>query len=194
MSNIQVFEYNGQKVEFEMTGKNVMVNATEMAKIFDRRIDIFLKTEPTKAFIKELQSTIKTIELNDNLLIEFPPISGNSESKNGANLIQTKGQNGTWMHRVLALKFAAWLNPKFEVWVYYTIENLLFGEAAERKQLLSESIRLKNEISELEAQLSENDIYKRLVDRKAQLMRLGKDLKANDVTSTEKQLELFNPQ
>ena len=31
------------------------------------------------------------------------------------------------MHRILALKFAAWLDPDFELWVYNTIDNILFG-------------------------------------------------------------------
>jgi len=32
---------------------------------------------------------------------------------------------GTWMNETLALKFAAWLNPKFELWVYGKIKELL---------------------------------------------------------------------
>ena len=32
------------------------------------------------------------------------------------------------MERSVALKFAAWLSPKFEVWVYKTIDEILFGE------------------------------------------------------------------
>jgi hypothetical protein len=29
------------------------------------------------------------------------------------------------MHRILALKFAAWLDPDFEVWVFITIDKIL---------------------------------------------------------------------
>lgn len=32
---------------------------------------------------------------------------------------------GTWMHEKLALKFAAWLSPRFEVWVFDRIQELL---------------------------------------------------------------------
>lgn len=32
---------------------------------------------------------------------------------------------GTWMDEKLALKFAAWLSPYFELWVYDRIEELL---------------------------------------------------------------------
>lgn len=35
------------------------------------------------------------------------------------------------MYRTLAIKFAAWLSPAFEVWIYETIENLLFSEKSQ---------------------------------------------------------------
>jgi len=42
----------------------------------------------------------------------------NIESKE--DLIISKQKSGTWMHRVLALNFAAWLEPAFDLWVYAT--------------------------------------------------------------------------
>ena len=111
------FIYQDTQIHFLLSNSdNVMVNATEMAKAFNRRIDFFLKTEPTKAFINAL---------------EFPPIGGNSESISRENLIQTRGQNGTYFHRILAIKFAAWLDPYFEVWIYSTIDKILFGHYKE---------------------------------------------------------------
>lgn len=53
------------------------------------------------------------------------------------------------MHRILALKFAAWLNPDFEVWVYSTIENLLFGRHVEREKSFEKTISLQNELESL---------------------------------------------
>ncbi len=50
------------------------------------------------------------------------------------------------MHRVLALKFAAWLNPAFELWVYATIDDILFGSYKEDENDLREIARLKTEI------------------------------------------------
>ena len=37
----------------------------------------------------------------------------------------TPSLQGTWMDEKLALKFAAWLSPVFELWVYDRIEELL---------------------------------------------------------------------
>lgn len=122
---------------------NLLVNATQMAKIFNRRIDFFLKAEDTIKFI----SALKKIPKDENLWGEFPPVGGNCRTKmsenigqfppyggnsdvvllKDADILQTKGHQGTWMHRLLALKFAAWLDPDFEVWIYVVIDNILFG-------------------------------------------------------------------
>lgn len=50
------------------------------------------------------------------------------------------------MHRVLALKFAAWLSPDFEVWVYSTIEQLLFGKHVEREKSFERTLKLQKEL------------------------------------------------
>lgn len=134
MEAIQVFTYNNQEIEFDPSSSALMVNATEMAKVFGKRIDVFLKTEPTKEFIK---------------LLEFTPTGGNSRPLKKVEIIQTKGQSGTWMHRILALKFAAWLDPKFELWVYQTIDEILFGSYRRMEESLRLSAQRKNRIEEL---------------------------------------------
>lgn len=88
---------------------NVMVNATEMAKAFNKRVDHFRKSDHAKAFIHALK---------------LPPNGG---SLSDENIISFRGRNGIYFHRALALKFAAWLDPYFEVWVFNTLESLLFG-------------------------------------------------------------------
>ncbi|NCD43086.1 MAG: hypothetical protein EOL88_13500, partial [Bacteroidia bacterium] len=60
------YSYNDNEIQFSVdtNDKNLMINATEMAKVFDRRIDFFLKTDHAKAFIE---------------VLEFTPFGGNSE-------------------------------------------------------------------------------------------------------------------
>lgn len=58
------------------------------------------------------------------------------------------------MHRVLALKFAAWLSPDFELWVYSTIEQLLFGKHVEREKSFERTLELQAELSELECKIN----------------------------------------
>ena len=90
----------------------VMVNATEMAKAFGKRTDVFLKTDHVKAFLEVLNR---------------PPNGGSLSSISEDQLIQRKGRSGVYFNRLLALKFAAWLDPEFEVWVFSQIDNILFG-------------------------------------------------------------------
>jgi KilA-N domain len=116
MESIKTFEYKGQQIEFDLSKINMMVNATEMAKIYDKRIDFFLKSDNTKSFIQALK---------------FPPKGGNLTSMKDEEIMITKGRSGTWMNRILALKFAAWLDPNFEVWVYHTIDVIMFGTMRE---------------------------------------------------------------
>ena len=53
------------------------------------------------------------------------------------------------MHRVLAIKFAAWLNPAFELWVYSTIERILFGKHEQREKSLERSLNYQTESKKL---------------------------------------------
>ena len=130
----QILKYNDHEVEFEFSKQNVMVNATEMAKIFDKKVEAFMRNEETQNFIsavlKSENSRFLGLEKEDDLF-------------------SSKQKTGTWMHRVLALKFAAWLDPYFEVWVYSTIEHLLFGRHVKREQSFEKTLTLQREMEEL---------------------------------------------
>jgi hypothetical protein len=107
------FLYQDTQIHFLLSqGDNVMVNATEMAKAFGKRTDVFLKTESVKQFI--------------NAVIQ-PPNGGQLEIQNQSELISNRGRNGIYFNRMLAIKFAAWLDPVFEVWIYRTTDKILFG-------------------------------------------------------------------
>lgn len=144
MSKAVEFIYQDTKIHFLMGGnENVMINATEMAKAFGKRVDVFLKSDHAKAFIDVLLST---------------PYGGDKIE----NLVNGSKRGGTYMHQVLALKFAAWLDPAFEVWVYSTIQDLLFGHYKELDQKLKERAARKKEIEQLQAKLSDNTDYLQL--------------------------------
>lgn len=114
-ANVVEFLYQQTQIHFLVNPneKDVMINATEMAKMFGKRIDVYLKTQPTKAFIDALQ---------------FPPVGVNSIPLSYEQIIQTKGHLGTFMHRKLALDFAAWLDVNFRVWIINTIDEILFSK------------------------------------------------------------------
>lgn len=85
-----------------------MVNATEMAKSFDKRPAKWLELPSTKEFLAALTA----IRKSDTALIQT-----NSGGINGGG--------GTWMHEDVALEFARWLSPAFAIWCNDRIKELL---------------------------------------------------------------------
>lgn len=115
--SIKQFNYEGKPISFEFKDGNKMINATEMAKPFKKRINDFLRLKNTKDYIILLD-----IRYSDSRY-------GNSRNGKRETLRVVQGGSpelqGTWMDEKLALKFAAWLSPAFELWVYDRIQELL---------------------------------------------------------------------
>lgn len=109
-------------------------NLTVMCQAHGKLFADFLRLKATKAYLEALSTAMGI------------PI---------AVLIQIKegGINqGTWGHPRVALKLAAWCSPRFEVWVYATIEKLLNDGKVE----------LEDEIESLRQSL---DIARTQIDR-----------------------------
>jgi phage antirepressor YoqD-like protein len=104
MNELQVFQYNGKAVTFETGNGDMMINANEMAKVFDKQVSNFMQNQQTQDFIVVLESKLG-----------FPCL----EIKRGGN------SPGTWFHRKLALKFAGWLNAEFELWMIDRVDEVL---------------------------------------------------------------------
>ena len=168
----QRFIFGDKEVDFEITGSNLMVNATQMAKIFDKRTDNFTRTDETKRFIAECLNNANKRYLN----IETEE-----------DLIVSSQKTGTWMHRILALKFAAWLSPAFEFWIYSVIDELLFGHYREMEDMLRRSAETRNRIDSLREELREDDRFAELES----LEVLYKQYLRNRSRKTTNQLELF---
>lgn len=113
MANIKKFDYQGNSISFEFEDGNKMVNATEMAKPFKKLVGNFLKSKHAKDYILLLESRYSKWN-NGNKKEVLRVVQGGSPEL-----------QGTWMDEKLALKFAAWLAPAFELWVYDRIEELL---------------------------------------------------------------------
>jgi phage regulator Rha-like protein len=140
--------YNEKPVDFDPTNSdNVMVNGTQMAKIFGKQVEAFTRNEGTQKFINECLK-------NENS--RFLGI------KNESDLIDSRQKSGTWMHRVLALKFAAWLDPAFELWVYVTIDRIILGHYKEQKEATEAKLRAEKELEIKKQELIEK--YPEFVD------------------------------
>lgn len=129
---------------------NIMINATQMAKIFDKQIDNFIRLEGTQKFIKALI-------VSENS--KFAPSDVREQITENKIIYATN--KATFMHRKLAIYFAFWLDVNFQIWIIDTIDNILFGnykkhwdahtmqeEAKEKMILIKEQI-LTNPTAEL---------------------------------------------
>ncbi|MCC6727385.1 MAG: KilA-N domain-containing protein [Saprospiraceae bacterium] len=123
MADIIKFDYEGQKISFEFADGNKMINATEMARPFGKLVGGFLRLQSTKDFILLLES--RYADLHNGTTIRALRVVQGGEPE-----IQ-----GTWMDEKLALKFAAWLSPAFELWVYDKIQELLTTGKTELKEV-----------------------------------------------------------
>lgn len=174
------FVYNDTQIDFLPVGNDrLMINATQMAKIFNKKIEPFTRTESTQNFISECLKSDNRRYLNINDV---------------SDLLDSKQKSGTWMHRILALKFAAWLDPAFELWVYATIDKIVFGFYKEIKEATIEKLQAekrqqlkKQELMEKYPDISE---YFALEDRVTTAQRIR--MKAVKDSVKQLRMDLFN--
>lgn len=104
----QLFNYNGTQITFATSEKEgIMVNATDMAKPFGKRVQHYLSTEQSRLFLEALSQ------------------SRNIGFEKLVAVIKGGNAPGTWMHEDVALEFARWLNPRFAIWCNDRIKELM---------------------------------------------------------------------
>lgn len=127
----QLFNYNGNNVSFRNENQIVYVNATEMAKNFDKQVKHWFENPSTHEYIHTLarHKGLKAkgenpTSLNTSDLAKLYP-SLVFVVKGGLN------PQGTWMNEDVAIEFARWLNPSFAIWCNDRIKELMkFGFTA----------------------------------------------------------------
>lgn len=104
-----IFNYNGNNVAFIKTSYGILINATDMARPYNKRPVDYLR----QIYVNELVSTIvsQTHISKDQLVIKM-----RGSSENGG---------GTWLYEDVAIDFAQWLDVKFKVWCNSKIKELL---------------------------------------------------------------------
>jgi len=129
-TELQVFTFEGKPITFELSDGSKFVNATQMSQVFNRRLTDFLRTKQTVEFIRELHLFLKGEEATMPKLKNATRPSTENLAEAFPHLIRViKGgdpsMQGTWVHERLSLKLAAWLSPRFELWVYNTIMQVM---------------------------------------------------------------------
>jgi hypothetical protein len=109
---MEIKQFENNLIAFDLDSE--IVNATDMAKRYGKRTVDFLKLDSTIAFIEALKSDVTL----SNITNFEPVITVRGNFADGRS-------QGTWMYKLLAYKFAAWLNPEFEIFIYRVFDNFL---------------------------------------------------------------------
>jgi len=144
------FIYQENAIHFLVNPKNdnVMINATEMAKAFNKQIDNFTRLEGTSDFIDALLRSENS---------KFEP-SDVREQITYKDLIYGTNK-ATFMHRKLAMYFAFWLDVDFQIWIIDTIDDLLFGHYKQHNQAVIDNLKYEKELEDLEFELLNDPLF-----------------------------------
>lgn len=143
-----IFSYNGNDVFFD-TKDDVMVNATQLAKIYGKRPNDYLSLPATNQLINAIT---RKYGIAENQLIR---------TERGGNA------PGTWMHRLIVVDFCQWLDIDLKLWCTEKLDELLrYGMTATQPTLeqmisnpdlvISLATQLKHERTEKELLAKQN--------------------------------------
>ena len=154
-----------------------MINATMLCKAHGKKLlTNYTRNKETKEYLDELSSDMR---ISITQLIQI--CKGNS----------SKFQQGTWVHRKVAIHLAQWLSPSFAVQVSNWVDELLITSKVELGNEKS-SEELDNKFQERIIELTqEKEILKQVLENKDQdIKTLQTDLlqEQKDVISTKKSL------
>lgn len=139
--------YQDQPIEFSTAGEEtVMVNATQMAKVFKKEPKDFLRLDGTKKYISALAKS-------ENIVADMPRYNEEFALK----ILNSNNKAGTFMNRKLALKFAAWLDVEFEVWIFSKIDELILGSYRKHKLATIEKLKAQEDLEQKKNELIANN-------------------------------------
>ncbi len=132
--NSLTITYQGNQISVFYDGRNDYINITEMAIRWRSRKSIrsWMRNQQTQAFLsaweKKHNPDFLGVHLDTEEIIEDRDdisIKNWIEKTNAIGIFTKVGSNaGTYAHRDIAIKFAAWLDPEFELWLIEKIQEL----------------------------------------------------------------------
>lgn len=168
----QVFNYNGNNITFQLGNGDVMVNATEMAKSFNKLPADWTRLKSSRDFLSSL-SAVKHIH-----------ITGLIKVVQGGNTKQ-----GTWMHEDVAIEFSRWLSPAFAIWCNDRIKELIKHGVTATDQKLEEIASNPDLLIELANNLKKERAEKLILQEKNKLQQAELKKQAPKVAYVEEVLQ-----
>lgn len=124
----KTFSYNGNDVLFD-TKNDVMVNATQLAKIYGKRPAEYLRLPDT---IKLISAITRKYGIAENQLI-ITSKGGNVSDMGKSHIVD---KQGTWMHRLIVVDFCQWLDIDLKLWCTEKLDELMrYGMTATQPTL-----------------------------------------------------------
>ena len=125
----KTFSYNGNDVLFD-TKDDVMVNATQLAKIYGKRPAEYLRLPDT---IKLINAITRKYGISENQLVVTSK-GGNISDMGKSHIVDN--QQGTWMHRLIVVDFCQWLDIDLKLWCTEKLDELMrYGMTATQPTL-----------------------------------------------------------
>lgn len=138
----QTFSYNGKIITLLKENANYWIDATEMALMFSSSNDDYNKIRPSrwlrsvdcKNYLEALCTTVQI-----------------SDTSNFIKKVSVEGKEGNyhiWMYRLVAIRYAQWIDLKFAIWVDSKIEELInIGTDNEINILTTENNNLQQQLT-----------------------------------------------
>ena len=163
----KTFSYNGNKVLFDIKD-DVMVNATQLAKIYGKRPNDYLSLPATNQLINAIT---RKYGIAENQLVRT--------ERGGI-------APGTWMHRLIVVDFCQWLDIDLKLWCTEKLDELMrYGMTATQPTLeqminnpdlvISLANQLKQERKEKERLQAENSQKQIIIERKDEEISMKDD-------------------
>ncbi len=147
LSKTYIYNQTNISVDF-LLDETIYINATKVAKEFNKLPADWLKTKETKAYLE----AFSRYDLYHNGI------------HNGDFIVVRQGgipqEQGTWIHRKLIITFARWLSPDFAVWCDMTIEDILKS----KQQTPETAHQIQNETFDLSFYTQEIEKMAKLVE------------------------------
>ncbi len=124
--SLTIQNYEGNPIAFDFTDKHRLVNLSNMAKPFGKQPSDFTRQKHAQLFINELEKQSGDSPTGKDSAWLIHKVSVLVKSHGGTN-------PGTWGHELLALKFAGWLSPAFELWMMERIRKMLIQGSGTNK-------------------------------------------------------------
>ena len=111
------FDYKGNQISF-MNGKDVMVNATQLAKPYNKRPAEYLRLPDTLTLMNAITRKYGIVE---NQLVTTSK-GGNVSDMGKSHIVEN--QQGTWIHRLIAIDYCQWLDIDLKLWCTEKLDEL----------------------------------------------------------------------